>query len=56
MLIKLLPVCNSCRTRGEHVNTAVTAALKAGYRGIDTADVYREGNFSLFFTFNYNLF
>lgn len=31
------------RTRGQFVGTAVTAALKAGYRGIDTAAVYRKG-------------
>lgn len=31
------------RTRGDFVKTAVTAALEEGYRGIDTAAVYREG-------------
>ena len=35
------------RTRGTDVRTAVSAALRTGYRGIDTAAVYRKVLFHL---------
>ena len=41
------------RTRGDFVKTAVTASLEEGYRGIDTAAVYREGR--LIITYKYKI-